>query len=136
MSLSPEDWRRALAMLRAETNSVVALAEMAGLDKTRDFRAADLRSLDFGTDDVSGIDFTGANLEFANLAGVRGLESAILTGARLVGARLPPPPQDYRPLMAQQMIEDGWMPPSSWRMHIRKLRIVNKNFSEDRKSVV
>ena len=56
MSLTPDDWRRAIGVLQATTNSVVALAEIAGLDKSRDVRGADLHGLDFGADDISGFD--------------------------------------------------------------------------------
>lgn len=130
MSLTPEDWQRAIAVLEASTNSFVELVEVAGLDRGRDFRRADLSKVDFGTDDIAGFDFTGANLEKANLSRVRGLEHAVLTGARLKGAQLPAPPREFDVRTAQRAVLGGRMPPKEWWVFLTSLRFTDPKFTE------
>jgi hypothetical protein len=84
-------------ILEAETNNLLELARIAGLDIATDFADADLSGVDLsGADlsgaDLSGADLSGANLSDANLSGVNltlaKLSDADLSGANLTFAKL------------------------------------------------
>jgi Pentapeptide repeats (8 copies) len=50
-------------VLQAPTDKFTDLVDLAGLDRNRDFRRADLRDCDFSDCDLAGYDFTGAQLK-------------------------------------------------------------------------
>ncbi len=82
MKLSEAQRARVRRLLGSNSTSFVDLARAAELDPGTAFREADLRRINFGADDLSGFDFTNADLRGANLSHARGLEPALLEGAR------------------------------------------------------
>jgi hypothetical protein len=74
-------------ILEAETNNLLELARIAGLDIATDFADADLSGVDLSGADLSGADLSGADLSGANLSGVN-LTLAKLSGADLSDADL------------------------------------------------
>lgn len=82
MKLSEAQRARVRRLLGSNSTSFVDLARAAELDPGTAFREADLRRINFGADDLAGFDFTGADLRGANLSHARGLDPALLEGAR------------------------------------------------------
>jgi len=82
MSLTPELWARAEAMLAADTGNFVRLVEIAGLDRSKAFRHGDLRKCQLQDQDLGGFDFSGADFAGANVT------RTVFTGANLKGADL------------------------------------------------
>ena len=97
MSLTPEVWTRAEALLAADGVDFLAMVEIAGIDKTRAFRHGDMRRCQLGAQHLGGFDFTGAKfdgavlsrtvftdaiLDNADLSKAVGIREAILDGAR------------------------------------------------------
>lgn len=82
MKLSEAQRARVRRLLGSNSTSFVELARAAELDPGTAFREADLRRINFGADDLAGFDFTGADLRGANLSLARGLDPALLDGAR------------------------------------------------------
>lgn len=66
-----------------ETDNFVRLADVAELDKRRDFRFSNLENVNFSNCDLAGFDFTGANLKGAFGRNVNWDNSTILKDARL-----------------------------------------------------
>ncbi len=82
MKLSEAQRARVRRLLGSNSTSFVDLALAAELDPGTAFREADLRRINFGADNLAGFDFTGADLRGANLSHARGLDPALLEGAR------------------------------------------------------
>ena len=82
MKLSEAQRAHVRRLLGSNSTSFVDLARAAKLDPGTAFREADLRRINFGADDLAGFDFTGADLRGANLSHARGLDPALLEGAR------------------------------------------------------
>ena len=81
MKLKKEVLARLSSVVRAETSSFVALAELAGFDPATGFRGADLRGVDFGEDDLRGFDFPSCSLQGAKLDRAKGVRAAMFRGA-------------------------------------------------------
>lgn len=61
-SLPDSFWSAASSFLTSSEPNFVAQANLLGLDRSQDFRHADLAGVDFSHCDLSGFDFTGADL--------------------------------------------------------------------------
>jgi glycosyltransferase involved in cell wall biosynthesis len=82
MTLLNETQRKQLnSVLSAEEERFDRLAEIAGVDPTRDLRFADLRDVDFAGSLLVGWDFTGADLRGASFRDAR-ISECIFTDAR------------------------------------------------------
>lgn len=76
----PRKLARIATVAISETDSFVAMTNLAGLDPSTAFRGADLRNVDFGTDDLTGFDFSFSMLHGANLSLATGLSNADFSG--------------------------------------------------------
>ena len=74
-------------VLEAETNDLLALARITGLDISTDFAGADLSNANLRGADLRGADLRGVNLSGANLRGSQFI-TANLSGAKLIRANL------------------------------------------------
>jgi Pentapeptide repeats (8 copies) len=54
-----------------KAGNFIHLVNIAGLDKTRDFRFSDLSGMDFSYCDLTGFDFTGSDLTGADFTGAK-----------------------------------------------------------------
>ena len=111
LTLSRTELRTIRAVLDAPTTSFVTLARVAGLDKTRDFRGADLSWVDFGMDDLSDFDFSGADLTGADLSRATGLDHIVTDAATKLPADARRPPSDFSLVEARERILRGEAPP-------------------------
>jgi uncharacterized protein YjbI with pentapeptide repeats len=71
-------------ILQSESDDFLELAQLAGLNPLKDFKAFDLSDADLGSANLEGVDFSEANLERLDLSSAN-LEGANFSGANLEG---------------------------------------------------
>lgn len=69
------------AVVQAPSNNFLELVALAGLDRQRDFRFANLEDVDFAGMDLHGFDFSGANLRNAKFHGSKIAEATFSNDA-------------------------------------------------------
>jgi uncharacterized protein YjbI with pentapeptide repeats len=83
--LDKETSERVAAVIEADTDNFVFLANMLGLDPATDFRHSDLTGVDLSNCDLRGYDFSGADLTGAYGTDVIWDETTVLTDAKIAG---------------------------------------------------